>query len=363
MIEFDVHQQKKLKGGTLIMAVKESAPSFNPTIPYEQYISPQVFNKEREKIFSKNWILVGHTSQVKNAGDFFTFEVAGEPIIVTHCTDGELHAFYNICPHRGAKVERSEQGNKKILQCSYHGWTFKLDGHVHRAPNFKTNELGKHSCMKSIRLEVHHSLIFVNLDSDAPSFPVAYQSFLEEMQRYSFLESLKLVRETRRIVKANWKAVIDNFLECDHCPIAHPGFAKTFDLSNYNIIIDNKFSYQCSTVSEDTEGASARFYWIWPNMMLNVYPGAGNVNTIQVVPIDAETSLGIYRDYSVDAELTKEKEELFTFVDQVREEDFDLVEVLQSGFRSKAFENGIYSPTEHAMEHFHQMIEEALQDE
>ncbi|MET3321878.1 UNVERIFIED_ORG: phenylpropionate dioxygenase-like ring-hydroxylating dioxygenase large terminal subunit [Peribacillus simplex] len=80
-----------------------------------------------------------------------------------------------------------------------------------------------HGCMKSIRLEVQNAMIFVNLDKNAPSLAEAYQEFLEEMKEYPFFDSLKLVRETRRVVKANWKAVVDNYLECDHCSIAHPG--------------------------------------------------------------------------------------------------------------------------------------------
>ncbi|MFK2825282.1 aromatic ring-hydroxylating dioxygenase subunit alpha [Bacillus sp. B190/17] len=342
------------------MTTKEEL-QFSQTQPYSRYVDPEVFKEEREKIFSKNWIFVGHASQLEKVGDFLTFDVAGEPIIVTHDKDGELRAFYNICPHRGMKVEQSDGGNKKILQCKYHGWTFKLDGSINRAPNFKTTELGAHSCMRSIRLEVQHSLVFVNLDNDAPSLAEAYQEFLGEMEKFSFFNSVKLIRETRRVVKANWKSVIDNYLECDHCAIAHPGFAKSYDLSNFCTTTHDKFTHQymVSSQSED-ESELARFYWIWPNMMINVYPGEGNVNTIQVVPLDAETSMGIYRDYSLNEEITEAKEEYFKFVDQVRQEDFELVEELQKGLGSKAFANGIFSPTENAEVYFHQLIEKAL---
>lgn len=346
----------------LVMITKESIQSFTPTLPYEWYVNPEIFNKERKQIFSKNWILVGHTSQVKNEGDFFTFDVAGEPIIVTHGMDGELRAFYNICPHRGTKVERSEQGNKKVLQCVYHGWTFKLDGNLHRAPNFTTNELGKHSCMRSIRLEVFRSMIFVNLDPDALSFTDAYQEFASELERYPFMDSLLLVKENRRLIEANWKAVVDNFLECDHCSIAHPAFAKTFDMSNYNLVPCDKFSYQYSTVKGKDDSASVRFYWTWPNMMLSVYPGTGNMTTTQLIPISAEQTMAVYRYYFTDVNITKEEEDMIAFVDQVREEDFELVELLQMGFRSQAFENGIYSPTEHTLHHFHQLVKKAIQE-
>ncbi|GAB6255890.1 aromatic ring-hydroxylating oxygenase subunit alpha [Peribacillus sp. N1] len=343
------------------MSIKENV-QFSPTLPYSRYVEPEAFNEERKKIFRKSWILAGHASQVEKVGDFMTIDIAGEPIIVSRGTDGELRAFYNICPHRGMKVENSDKGNKKILQCGYHGWTFKLDGSVHKAPNFKTNELGIHSCMKSIRLEVQNAMIFVNLDKNAPSMAEAYQEFLEEMKEYPFFDSLKLVRETKRVVKANWKAVVDNYLECDHCSIAHPGFAKSFDISNFCTTTHDKFTYQYMTASKNGEGDQARFYWVWPNMMINVYPGDGNVNTIQVIPVDAVTSLGIYRDYSLDEKITIEKEEYFKFVDQVRQEDFELVEKLQKGLSSEAFTNGIFSPTEHAAVYFHELIDKKLQN-
>lgn len=342
------------------MSTKEKAQLLQPTLPYEMYVNQEVFDTERKEIFSKNWIFVGHTSQVKKVGDFFTFEVGGESILITHANDGKLRAFYNICPHRGTKVEQSEKGNKKILQCIYHGWTFKLDGHVNRAPNFKNIDLGEYNCLKSIQLEVHRSMIFVNLNRKAPSFSNEYTELLSELNRYPFLDSLQLVRENRRLIKANWKAVVDNFLECDHCPVAHPSFSKTFDLSNYSIVPCDKFSYQCSIVKDQDDSLTVRFYWIWPNMMLSVYPGSVNMTTTQLIPIDANQTMAVYRYFFMNEQLTEEEEDMIKFVDQVREEDFDLVELLQSGLHSKAFENGIYSPTENAMQHFHEMVLEAL---
>ncbi|MBK5445069.1 MULTISPECIES: aromatic ring-hydroxylating dioxygenase subunit alpha [unclassified Peribacillus] len=343
------------------MSTKEDMKKLEYTLPYNQYVDPEVMKGERENIFYKNWIMVGHTSQVEKVGDFFTFDLVGEPIIVTRGKDEELRAFYNICPHRGAMVERTEQGNKKILQCMYHGWTFHLDGKVNRTPNFKTNDIEKPSCMTSIRLEVHQSMIFVNLDQDASSFETDYQSFLNNIKEYTFLSSLKKVRENRRIVLANWKSIIDNYLECDHCQIAHPSFSKAFDLTKYSITPCDNFSYQCTTASDEEEGSGARFYWVWPNTMISIYPGTGNMTTSHIIPVDEKSSLAIYRYYFADEKLTEDEEDLIKFVDQVREEDFELVELLQSGLHSKACGRGVYSPTEHGLKHFHQLVTKAMQ--
>ncbi|SNT52014.1 Phenylpropionate dioxygenase, large terminal subunit [Bacillus sp. OK838] len=343
------------------MNSKETSLELSFTLPFFNYTDSQFFEEERKKVFSESWIFVGHTSQVNKIGDFFTFEVAGEPIIVTHGNDGKLRAFYNICPHRGTKVEQKEKGNKKILQCAYHGRTFKLDGLVHRAPNFGKNEQGDRSCLRSIQLDVQRSMIFVNLAPNAPALADEYQEYLNELQRYPFLDSLQLVKENRRLIEANWKAVVDNFLECDHCSIAHPAFSKTFDMSKYTLVPSDKFSYQCSNVKGEDENLSVRFYWVWPNMMLSVYPGTGNMTTTQLIPLEAEKTMAVYRYYFMDVHITKEEEEMIKFVDQVREEDFDLVELLQTGLRSQAFDKGIYSPTEHAMQHFHKMIGNAME--
>ncbi|WP_042345145.1 aromatic ring-hydroxylating oxygenase subunit alpha [Bacillus massiliigorillae] len=344
------------------MTSTNNVQSLETTLPYDNYVSKEIYNKEMKAIFSKNWILVGHTSQLANIGDFFTLELAGEPIIITHAKDGNIHALYNICPHRGTRIETSEKGKKKILQCSYHGWTFHLDGKVHRTPNFDTKDLGEFSCMRSIQLAIRNSMIFVNLDPDAKAFDEEYATFLQDIGQYDFLDSLILCRENQRVVEANWKAVVDNYLECDHCPIAHPGFSRTFDLSNYSIVPSDNYSYQCSTVRNKEESDGARFYWVWPNMMVSIYPGNGNMTTTQLYPLDEERTLAVYRYYFANTELTEEQEELIKFVDQVREEDFGLVELLQKGFHSKAFGRGIYSPTEQGLQYFHQLIGKAMNE-
>lgn len=342
------------------MKTQQTGQSLEKTLPYTYYVDPLILEEEKQKIFKNSWIKVGHISEVAKPGDFFTFDLPGEPIVISRDQEGELRAFYNVCPHRGAKVEMSESGNKKVLLCKYHGWTFHMDGKLNKAPNFTTDELGEHSCMKPIQLEVYHGMIFINLNPDAQPFAVEYEKFMEDTAPYTFLSSLKKARVNTRIVKANWKAVIDNYLECDHCPVAHPGFSRTFNLDQYSIVPCDNFSYQCSTVRGAEDGAGARFYWVWPNLMLSIYPGSGNMTTSQIIPIDAENTLAIYSYYFADETPSKEEDELMAFVDQVREEDFELVEMLQIGFRSQAFETGVYSPTEHALHHFHQLMKQAL---
>ncbi|MEB3100588.1 aromatic ring-hydroxylating oxygenase subunit alpha [Ferviditalea candida] len=360
-----------------MLILKEGNTAFTPirTVPYRLYTDPSVLAVEQEKIFARSWQYVGHTSQVQKSGDYFTCEVAGEPILVIRGKDEELSAFYNVCPHRGTKLEKNEAGHKKILQCGYHGWTFNLDGSLHKAPNFKEADefCAGEVCLSPIRVETGGSLIFVNLDESAQPLASSYGDFFDSLKEFAFLEGLKKVKVRKREIKANWKAFIDNYLECDHCPIAHPGFVATMDMNQYTIVECENYSVQGSKVKTDqklgsleldkAEFQGGQFYWLWPNLMITIYPGPGNMSVIQMIPIDHETTLGVYSLFFRDENLTQEEQDLIKFMEQVRDEDVELVELEQIGFRSRAFKNGMFSPTENGVRQFHNMIRRVLEIE
>lgn len=344
------------------------------TIPYRLYTDPDVLKAEQERIFSKTWQYVCHESRVRRPGDFFTCEAAGEPIVVVRGEDETLRAFYNVCPHRGTRVENEPCGNKKILQCPYHGWTFRLNGDLHKAPNFKDvpGFCADQFPLRQIKVEVAASLVFVNLDPFAKPLNVQFADLFDDFGRFSFLDDLKENSVKTRTLKCNWKTFIDNFLECDHCPIAHPGFTSTLDMDKYHILNGDYCNIQGTGLKEkkgkqaldlDLERAEVqegRYYWMWPNVMLVVHPGPGNLSTIQMIPIDEETTLGVYTNFSKYDEPTEETKKQLAFAEQVREEDVTLVEREQIGFRSNAFEYGILSPTEHGVRKFHDMIRNEL---
>lgn len=347
------------------MSTKEVNQLVN-TISYDDYVNNDILEEEKKNIFYKDWIFVGHTSQVENIGDFFTFDLVGEPLIISRDRNNELNAFFNICPHRGTRVEKGDSGNKKIFMCSYHGWTFHLDGKVNRTPNFDKEQIGDRHCLTHVKLEVFKSMIFVNLDENAPSLKDSYSEWVEDLNKYDFLDSLKLVKSEERVINANWKAIIDNYLECDHCQINHPGFASSLDLKNYNIDTHENYSCQYSGLQKgDSDNEEqANFYWVWPNTMVSIYPGeTKNMTTSQILPLSPDKSLAIYRYYFQTEDITDDQKELIEFVDQVRDEDVVLVELLQSGLHSQAFDSGIYSPTENAIKHFHNIYKGKMNKE
>ncbi|PLR77136.1 (2Fe-2S)-binding protein [Bacillus sp. V3-13] len=352
--------------------INNSSKTFERTLTYDLYTDPKVYQQELNDVFAKSWQLVGHVSQVEKVGQFFTTEVAGEPIIVTRGKDEVIRAFYNVCPHRATKLEKEEAGTKKIFACSYHGWTFHLDGQLNKAPNFSGEDAHCVSdrCLRQVRMEIGEGIIFVNLDDHAAPLAATYGDFFDRLAKFPFLGELKRINQQTRVIKSNWKAFIDNYLECDHCHVAHPSFIATLDMKNYQIVTCQNYSVQASVVKPDkkmgttnlneVEFQGGEFYWLWPNLMVTIYPGPANMATIQMIPIDHETTLGVYTYYFRDENLSQEEQDLVTFAEQVRQEDVELVELEQIGFRSRAFNQGIYSSSEKAIVQFHEMVLEAL---
>ena len=304
----------------------------------------------------------------RNEGSYISCTIAGEPILIVRGKDDGVRAFYNVCPHRGTKLVQDGSGSKKILQCCYHGWTFKLDGSLNQAPNFKNAEgfCGDDYCLRPVHVGIENGLVFVNLSENPVPLADEFSHFFKDLNQFKFLDELKLYRTEQRVIKCNWKTFIDNYLECDHCPIAHPSFVSTLDMTKYQIINSDKCNIQGSEVKgsrhdyNNAEVQEGRFYWLWPNVMFTIYPGPGNFRAIQMIPIDENTTLGIYSVYVKGDEPTEEQKQLIAFAKQVADEDVVIVELQQVGLGSSAFKQGVYSPTEHGLRHFHNMVRHAL---
>ena len=154
-------------------AFRKTADTFTSgakTLPQRYFVSPEIFAKEEEKIFSAQWVLVGHQSQIAKAGDYFIQEVAGESLIVLRDQKREVRGFYNVCRHRGTRLCEERNGHSSTIQCPYHAWTYGLDGrlvgvpHMDKVQGFDKAEYSLHA----VNLALWEGFIFVNL-ADAPA--------------------------------------------------------------------------------------------------------------------------------------------------------------------------------------------------
>jgi phenylpropionate dioxygenase-like ring-hydroxylating dioxygenase large terminal subunit len=142
------------------------------TLPAHWYSDPAVFEAEKQRIFHRSWQYVGDIGQVKEPGDFITATIGDLPILVVHDNEGAIRAFANVCRHRGSEVVLECAGNRKTLQCHYHGWTYNLDGSLRNAPrsNEQASFAKENLSLKSFALQAWGPMIFVNPDPVAPPF-------------------------------------------------------------------------------------------------------------------------------------------------------------------------------------------------
>jgi phenylpropionate dioxygenase-like ring-hydroxylating dioxygenase large terminal subunit len=342
-----------------------SSTAKSHTLPSRLYCDPSVFAYEQRQLFGASWQYVGHVSEIKLPGDYFTTEVAGESLLVVRQQDGDIRSFYNVCQHRASRIE-SGRGHKKVFTCPYHAWTYNLDGRLHRAPNFVgVEDFDAANCsLSQVKTEVHNGLIFVNLDPQAQPLLSVFGEMFEKMEAFD-IGSLVVARSVENVVACNWKVVIDNFLECDHCPIVHPGFTSTLDLDNYEITTFSNYSYQGVPLRNaagelDFSGNGARYYYMFPSTWFSMNPGPLNLSVNRTIPIDEHTTKLIYTTLLLTEEVDEEQKKLLAFIDQVREEDFVVCENVQKGISSRGYSQGRFSLTEKCVHHFHLLMQEAL---
>ncbi|MDE0155991.1 MAG: aromatic ring-hydroxylating dioxygenase subunit alpha [Gammaproteobacteria bacterium] len=195
------------------------------TLQQPFYGDPDVFSLDRERVLDRLWHLAGHVSRIPAAGDYFLFRICGEEIIIVRGRDGNIHAHYNVCRHRGSRVCLDSEGKKSALVCPYHAWTYNLDGSLRTArlmpEEFSREGYGLHAC----RIKVLDGVIFVSLADE----PVGLDDTSRDCRNYlSFhgIENAKIARRLELPTRANWKLVVENFIECYHCIPAHPEYCS-----------------------------------------------------------------------------------------------------------------------------------------
>ena len=189
-----------------------------PDIPVDRYTSDEFLRLEREFLWTKVWVLAGRIDDVPKAGDFFTFDGLGSPMIVIRGRDGEIRAFYNTCRHRGAPVVRDARGSSRLLRCQYHSWSYDIDdGTLVSVPD-ERDFVGldkSERCLATVRCETWDGWIFVNQNPDAPRLREWLGTIVQELGELQG-DSLRTVFRQSEIVPCNWKVTAEAFLEVYH---------------------------------------------------------------------------------------------------------------------------------------------------
>jgi phenylpropionate dioxygenase-like ring-hydroxylating dioxygenase large terminal subunit len=193
-------------------------------LPKNLYLDGHVFSLEKERIFKKSWSYVGHVSSLRHAGDYFTVSLYGQPLLVTHGSDGVIRTFYNICRHRGMQVA-SGAGNAPAFSCPYHAWTFDNQGSLKRAPEMEAT-VGFDACkikLIEVRTEIIHGMVFVNFDNEAEPLAPQIQDLMAILSPWNIAE-LEPIGGSIIEGRFNWKLMLENANEAYHVLAAHRSF-------------------------------------------------------------------------------------------------------------------------------------------
>ncbi len=353
-------------------------PARSFSLKAEAYTDRAWHDLEQEIIFARSWQWVCHVEKVREPGSYIALQVAGHPICVVRDREGELRAFYNVCKHRAHEL-LSGEGQTTRIMCPYHAWTYDLTGQLRRAPH--TEDLPDFDlgaiCLDQVQVEEFCGFIFVNLDMQAA--PLAEQSGdlgAEILHWAPDVSELTFGKRLTYDIQSNWKNVVDNFLECYHCPTAHKDFCSLVDMDTYKVTTHGIYSSHMADAGKgantayDVSNASVRthaVWWLWPNTCLMRYPGRSSMIVMQIVPAGPDRTLETYDFYLETPEANEAEVEAIRYIDEVLQvEDIGLVESVQRGMNTPAFPQGriVHDPggsgkSEHAVHHFHGLVLDA----
>lgn len=334
------------------------------TIPSAWYTDPRFHSFDREVIFARTWQAVGHTGDLQERGSHCIATVADEPILILRDDDGVIRAFHNVCRHRGGPLAY-EKGCSAMIQCKYHGWTYRLDGTLRGVPRFDRVDLfdKRDFGLVPIRCEVWEGFVFINLNADEPLPLARIVEGITERIAPMRLDTKRFHSRVEYDVACNWKVYVDNYLEGYHVPLVHPGLFSLLDYREYLTETFDYYSLQYSPLRPGVsiysqDGGDAYYYFIHPNFMLNILPG--RLQTNLVIPTSHDRCRVIFDYYYDDGVSEATVAEDLVSSDTTQGEDISICEHVQRGLNSRAYDRGRFSvELEGGVHHFQNLIREA----
>jgi choline monooxygenase len=353
----------------ILASYDENAPlSEASTIPAPWYSDARIAELESKTVFSKTWQMVARVEQVQKPGQFVTANVAGEPIVVVRGSDGVLRAFFNVCRHHAAAVVTEAYGQASILRCPYHGWNYALDGSLKGMPEFEgvKNFDRQRNGLVPVKAETWEKFVFVSLDNQAAPLTQFLGGLAKRVAPLG-VSQLHYFSSCAYDIHCNWKVFIDNYLDGGyHVPHLHKGLNTVLDYKQYTIENEDRYCLQSSPMvasSEDAatgatrKGDRARYFWQYPNLMIDCYEGY--MDTILVLPAGVDHCRVIFDFYFDDVSDARQEynQQSIAVCLRVQDEDLGICEAVQRGLKSRAYRAGRLSVRREAGEHlFHRLL-------
>jgi choline monooxygenase len=356
-------------------SLSEMLRLFNPDLPLERahtipalwYHDPEIFAQERQQVFGNTWQAVGRLDQVMERGSYFTFDLAGEPILVVRDNEGLLRAFYNVCRHRAAQVMNEPQGKATKFRCRYHGWTYDLTGRLRGTPEFDgvADFCKEEEGLRPLSVATWGPLVFVH--PEPRQSLLSFLAPLPEKTANMKLDQMRFVERRDYTLNCNWKVYVDNYQDGGyHVNTVHPALAGALDYAHYRTEISGNTSVQISPLkppdnpelAKVRSGDNAYYWWIFPNLMVNLYQGVMDTNL--VLPLGPERCRVIFDFYFADTQGDEAKRFIAQSVavaEQIQQEDIGICEEVQRGLNSRSFDTGRFSvKRESGGYYFHRLL-------
>jgi phenylpropionate dioxygenase-like ring-hydroxylating dioxygenase large terminal subunit len=360
-------------------------------LPAWVYNHPEMTRLEHERILMPSWQMVCHLNSIPRPGDYQTFDLGAESIVVLRDRDGSVRAYHNVCRHRGARLLDGAGNCPATITCPYHGWTYRHDGGLIGMPvreSFPGLDRAEHG-LRGVRVDTAFGFIFVCLAADSPYGPPptvseTWGKLGAELTAYRCEEMVPLGPISSDVWNVDWKIAMDNYLESYHVPIGHPGLYRMFTPDYDDQLTVPGVARGVSWLREKRsarwseglyqsliEGAAAhlpenqrrcwRFYSALPNLGIDVYPD--QTDFFQVLPAGPGKCVirgGVFGLPGASRELRAVRYLSNRINTSVNNEDKWLCERVQRGLASSSYRPGPLSRLESCMLEFHNILRERI---
>lgn len=361
------------------------------TLAAHYYTSDEILAAEKKQLFFKNWLFACHASELDKPGAYRTVSIFDQNLFLVRTKEGMIKGFYNVCPHRGHTLLEG-QGQKRGITCPYHAWTYSLDGQLIGARGVRsTSGVNKSQiCLFPVRVDQILDFVFVNLDPNAQPLDEFAPGLAEQVltacpdvlsYRPAHHDGEELGHTY--LCDANWKVMIDNYLECYHCESAHRTFSDMMDIPASRFTLHQNYTFQVAPTAMKAENQAfplnlehditvGHFWFLFPNTVFGQFPGVPGFYISRFDPLSPDhtsrvtTSLIPPQMPDPDA-MRRDRLRADWTVNIVAQEDKALCENVQRGMHQMGFQQGYYitdpdahNISEHAMRYFHDLYLEAM---
>jgi Rieske 2Fe-2S family protein len=374
-------------------ALSESEPKLIACPDRSWYTDPAVLDAEQSAIFARRWVLVGRGSELPDPGDYVTVDVAGESVMIVRQDDGAVHGMLNVCRHRGARILLEGKGScARMIRCPYHSWSYGLDGTLLGAPNLRESvgPAQARLALQPVDVREAHGCLWVNLDGRAgptDGFDADIGAQLRDRLGSDDalagweLERLVTGRQIRYEVAANWKLIVENFMECYHCASIHPELVTVVPEFRAGVASQAQPVGHGSALSAEAEGFTVdgragpatlprlddpqrRAYFaitLLPNAFVNLFDDHVVLHRFTPLAVDRTE---VVCDWLFAPEALVAQPDIAPTVelfDRVNLQDFEACERCQLGAMSRIYaHDNVLVPAEHHLQRLHDTVRAAL---